>query len=274
MSYDILFASEKALKLKRDLATPLYEQLADGLRQQIADGKLKPGAGLPPESALTSNFRVSRITARKALELLVREGLIERRQGKGTFVAPPKIQQDLHTLRGFAEVMASQGREQAMQVLEFGIVSADVTIARALRLPQGESVLRIKRRHLFRNAPIAFALIYIPQPYARMLTLEQVATTPIYTLLTHQAQIEIKRATQIVRTLAADATMAKLLALPKAAPVMMIERITYSTQEKPVEYIVFYHRGDRYELAVELFRDPKENVFRPMDNVAGLLPES
>jgi hypothetical protein len=55
---------------------------------------------------------------------------------------------------------------------------------------------------------------------------------------------------------------------------MMVERVTYSTQEKPVEFILFYYRGDRYELAVELFRDPKQNVFRPMDNVAGVLHES
>jgi len=262
------------MKLKRDLATPLYEQLADGLRQQIVNGKLKPGMGIPPESELTARFQVSRVTARQALDVLVGEGLIVRRQGKGTFVAPPKIQQDLHTLRGFAEVMAQQGREQGMQVLEFGIIPADAPVARALRLSKGDHVLRIKRRHLFRGDPIAFALIYLPHPFARMLTLDQVATTPIYTLLTRHAQVEIKRATQIVRTLAADAVTAKLLALSPAAPVMMIERITYSTHEKPVEYIVFFHRGDRYELAVELYRDPKENVFRPMDNVAGLLPES
>ncbi|MBI5649647.1 MAG: GntR family transcriptional regulator [Chloroflexi bacterium] len=262
------------LKLKRNLATPLYEQIADRLRQQIANGKLKAGAAIPPESALTTRFQVSRVTTRQALDVLVREGLIVRRQGKGTFVAPPKIQQDLHALRGFAEVMAQQGREQVMQVIEFGIVHADAPIARALRLAKGERVLRVKRRHLFRGDPIAFALIYIPQPFARMLTLDQVATTPIYTLLARHAQVEIKRATQIVRTLAADAATAKLLALPKAAPVMMIERTTYSQQEKPVEYIVFYHRGDRYELAVELYRDPKANVFRPMDNVAGVLPES
>lgn len=262
------------MKLNRELATPLYEQLADGLREQIAGGKLKPGASIPPESALTARYHVSRVTARQALEVLAGEGLIVRRQGKGTFVAPPKIQQDMHALRGFAEVMAQRGRDQAMQVLEFGIVHADASAARALRLSQGDSVLRIKRRHLFRGDPIAFALIYLPQPYARMVTLDQVTTTPIYTLLARQAHVEIKRATQIVRTQSADATTAQLLALPKSAPVMMVERITYSTQEKPVEYIIFYHRGDRYELAVELYRDPKENVFRPMDNVAGLLPES
>jgi GntR family transcriptional regulator len=262
------------MKIKRDHATPLYEQLADGLRQQIASGKLKPGALLAPESALVAKHQVSRVTARKALDLLVDEGLIVRRQGKGTFIAPPKIQQDLQTLRGFAEVMAERGRDQVMQVIEFGFVNADAQVARALRVPQGERVLRIKRRHLLRDDPIAFALIYVPAALGATFTLDQVAATPIYTLLTQNARVEIKRATQIVRAIAADAPIAKLLALAKAAPVMMVERVTYSTQEKPVEFILFYYRGDRYELAVELFRDPKQNVFRPMDNVAGWLHES
>jgi len=97
----------------------------------------------------------------------VEEGLIVRRQGKGTFVTGGKIQQDLHTLRGFAELMAERGNEQAMEVIEFGVVGADARVARSLRLEPGASVLRICRRHILQGAPIAYAIIHIPYSLGR-----------------------------------------------------------------------------------------------------------
>ncbi len=152
--------------MERECATPLYQQLATSLRQQIERGRLKPGAALPPESELTRKYRVSRITARKALELIAGEGLIVRKQGKGTFVCPPKIQQDLQSLQGFAELMARRGQDQAMQVIAFERVPADPIVAQALRVPDGQNVLRIKRRHILKGSPVALAVIYLPEPLA------------------------------------------------------------------------------------------------------------
>jgi GntR family transcriptional regulator len=249
-----------AVPLKHGAVTPLYEQVAEVLRRQIHTSELKPGMAIPSESELTSSFKVSRVTARKALDLLVDEGLIVRRQGKGTFVTGGKVQQDLHTLRGFAELMAERGDEQAMEVIEFGVVEADTRVACALRLDHGSSVLRIRRRHLLQGAPIAYAIIYVPHHLGRRFTRDDVATIPIYTLLEARAQIHIRRATQVIRAVAADQLTARQIDLPRAAPVMMIERVTYSSEDMPVEYIVFFYRGDRYELAAELFRDPKSRV--------------
>jgi GntR family transcriptional regulator len=257
-----------AVQLKHGTVTTLYEQMAEVLRRQIRVGDLKPGTAVPPESELTASFRVSRVTARRALDLLVEEGLIVRRQGKGTFVTSGKIQQDLHTLRGFAELMAERGDEQAMEVIEFGVVSADTRAARSLHLDQGASVLRIRRRHLLQGAPIAYAIIYVPYDLGRRFAADEVSTVPIYTLLEERAQVRIKRATQVIRAVAADELTARQIDLPRAAPVMMIERVTYSAEDVPVEYIVFFYRGDRYELAVELFRAPAQNALHPV-SVAG-----
>ena len=260
--------------IKRDSAIPLYEQLAQILRRQIECGELKPGAPLAPESQLTKKFRVSRITARKALDLIVAEGLIVRKQGKGTYVALPKIQQDLRSLQGFAELMSARGPEQAMQVIAFDVIPANPAIATSLRLAAGQSVVRIKRRHTLKGSPIALALIYLPPALGQLITLPEVTTTPIYTLLAQKAHIEIKRATQIIRAAVADPATAELLAIRPGAPVMMIERVTFSTQELPVEYIVFFYRADAYELCVELHRDPALNVLRPVDNLARLIAEN
>lgn len=255
------------MKIERHSTIPLYQQLASVLRQQIDAGQLMPGAALPPESSLTRKYRVSRITARQALDLLVEEGLIVRKQGKGTYVCPPKIQQNLESLEAFAELMAKRGAEQAMRVLEFGPVAAQTPVTSALNVAPSDRVWRIKRCHLLRNTPIAYAVIYLPDNLGRVFDLVQICTTPIYTLLTQNAHVKIKRATQIVRALGADSDTAAILKLPRGAPVMMIERTTFAEDETPVEYILFFHRGDSYELTVELHRNPKKNILRPVDEL-------
>jgi GntR family transcriptional regulator len=282
MYYNILKFSHVAcslkrrsrVKVKRDSAIPLYQQIARALRQQIETGELKPGATLPPESELTKKFRVSRITARKALDLIASEGLIVRKQGKGTFINPPKIQQDLSSLQGFAELMAARGPDQEMQVIAFDVIPADDSVARSLQLSAGQNVLRIQRRHCWKNTPIAYAVIYLPHQLGKLLTLPQVSTTPIYTLLTEKAHLEIKRANQVIRAIAADQDTAQWLDWNLGSPVMMVERITYSTEEIPVEYILFFYRGDSYELAVELRRDPARNILTPVNNLERLVVAS
>ncbi len=255
------------MKIEHDSATPLYQQLASVLRHQIETGMLKAGAALPPESALTKKFHVSRVTARQALDLLVSDGLIFRKQGKGTYVCPPKIQQDLNSLQGFAELMAARGADQAMQVLAFETVLPDRHVASLLRRTPGEPVLRIKRRHFMKGIPIAFATIYLPRELGKQFTIQQVSRTPIYSLLTEKARVEIKRATQVVRAIGADQDVAAMLKLPRGAPVMMVERVTYASDERPVEYILFFYRGDSYELIAQLDREPAKNILHHADNL-------
>ena len=262
------------MRIERDSTVPLYQQLAGTLRHQIESGKLKPGTMLPPESALTRKFQVSRITARQALDLLTEDGLIVRKQGKGTFVCLPTIRQDLRSLEGFAELMATQGAQQVMQVIAFDVVPADHQVAQSLKLSPGEQVLRIKRRHLLKGNAIAYASIFLPICLGQSLTLHQVSTTPIYTLLTQNAHVEIKRASQIVRAVSADQDAAAMLKLPRGAPVLMIERVTYSSTDKPVEYILFFFRGDSYELVAELHREPAKNTLCRAEDLGHFASES
>ncbi|CAG0947363.1 HTH-type transcriptional repressor DasR [Anaerolineae bacterium] len=138
----------------------------------------------------------------------------------------------------------------------------------------GEPVVRIKRRHFMKGAPIAYAVIYLPRDLGKRFTINQVSRTPIYTLLTEKAHVEIKRANQVVRAIGADQEVAKLLKLPHGAPVMMVERVTYSGEEKPVEYILFFYRGDSYELTAELHRDPTKNILRQQDNLGRFAPDT
>ena len=118
--------------------TLLYSRIETVLASEIADGDLRVGDQLPTEDSLISRFGVSRITVRRAVQNLVSRGLVEIRRGKGTFVAAPKITQELRELSGFVEDMHALGRKPTARVIDKEIVTADATVASQLALTKGD----------------------------------------------------------------------------------------------------------------------------------------
>ncbi len=262
------------MKMERDSLTPLYSQLAAALRRQIEAGDFEPGSAIPAESELVRRYQVSRITVRKALDVLVKEGLIVRQQGKGTFVRPTLLEESLTSLQGFAELMVSTHPEQVMEVPVFEFIPAPEAVAAALDLDDDAYVLHIERRHILEGVPIAYATIFLPASLGRALTVDDVCTTPIYTLITERAGLTIKRAAQTIRAVSANEEVAAALDVPPGAPLLSVHRITYSTEETPVEYIELLYRGDRHELALELYRTASENLLRPIKNFVAITEET
>lgn len=131
----------------------LYSRVESVLASEINDGALKVGAQLPTEDTLITRFEVSRITVRRAIQNLVSRGLVEIRRGKGTFVAAPRITQELTELSGFVEDMHAVGRKPTARVLGRDTVTADATVARQLALTKGERVVRIRRVRLADGVP-------------------------------------------------------------------------------------------------------------------------
>ncbi len=242
--------------ISRSSHVPLYKQLYHILRSQIELGELKTGDAIPTEKELTRQYAVSRVTTRKALQMLVDEGLIVRQPGKGSYVHTTRIEEDQSSLQGFAELMVARHPEQVMEVQRFEIIPAAEEVARELELAEGDRVLRIQRRHMIEAQPVAYAVIYLPFALGKLLTPEEVSTTPVYTLLTRKAGVIIKSATQRIRAIAADHWITDVLGIPIGAPVLMVRRVTYSVQEQPLEYIRLYYPGDRHELVMNLHRTP------------------
>ena len=243
------------MKVKRASPDPMYRQIAAILRGRIEEGRLRAGMAIPPESELMRTLGVSRVTVRQAIDLLVSETLVARKQGKGTFVCPPKIREDLRSLHGLAELLAARGADQSMEVLSYAFVPADARLAGALDLAEGAEVLRVLRRHHLKGVPVALAEIYLDAAFGRRLEREELASTPVYALLASRCDVQVKRATEVIRAAAADREGAALLGVPRGQPLLVVERITYSTAHRPVEFIVFRHRHDAYEITVELQRD-------------------
>src|SRR5258705_13251601 len=140
----------------------LYSRVETVLAGEIADGALKVGEQLPTEDSLISRFEVSRITVRRAIQNLVSRGLVEIRRGKGTFVAAPRLTQELTELSGFVEDMHALGRKPTARVIGKEIVAADTTVAGQLAPIKGEGGVRICPGRLAGGGPLSLVGTYLP----------------------------------------------------------------------------------------------------------------
>ncbi|MCB9452901.1 MAG: GntR family transcriptional regulator [Anaerolineaceae bacterium] len=248
------------MSINRNSAIPIYRQLYLILRSQIEANEYRADDILPTEEQLAEQYAVSRVTIRKALQILVDDGLIVRQAGKGTFVYPQKIEENLYSLQGFAEMMASDYPTQVMEILNFEVIQAGADLATSLTVPADDKILRIKRRHKVEQRPVAYAIIYLPFEVGKLFTPDDVETTPIYTLLARKAGITIGQATQRIAAIAANHEIAEVLGIAVGSPVLTIKRVTYSTEQKPIEYIQLYYPGNQHELVMELYRDGSQNT--------------
>jgi GntR family transcriptional regulator len=244
------------MTLERNSPIPLYRQLHDILRGRIEEGQFQADEALPTENQLATMFNVSRVTTRKALELLANTDLIIRQPGKGTFIRTEKIEENQQSLQGFAELMLVQHPNLVMKVLGFEMMPVPQKLLSTFDSTENDQVLRVKRIHLVDGVPIAVAIIFLPFDLGKSLTVDQISTTPIYTLLTRQEGITIDRATQRISAISADQEMSELLNIPQDFPVLVVKRVTYSSKGRPLEYIELYYPGKQHELVVELRRTP------------------
>ncbi|MCA9892916.1 MAG: GntR family transcriptional regulator [Anaerolineae bacterium] len=254
--------------IRRDSPIPLYQQLYNLLRKQIETGEYDIHDVLPTEEQLAETYGLSRVTVRKALQLLADDHLIMRQAGKGTFVYPRKIEENLQTLQGFAEMMTTAYPTQVMESLSFETLQATGRLDSLLELNPSERVLQIKRRHTVDGIPVAYAVIYLPYEVGRIISPEEVETTPIYALLTAKAGITLKRASQRITAMAADDEIAHALGISTHSPVLAVNRVTYTNEERPVEYIQLFYPGGQHELTMEIYRDDTGNTVQTMGQVA------
>lgn len=232
---------------------PLYTQIKEILRNRILDGTYQAHQQMPSESELTRSFDVSRITVRQALGDLQKEGLIFKIHGKGTYVSQPKAFQNLGKLQGFGEAMASMGYETFSQVVSFKIVPADKTVARKLGLDENERVSEIRRVRYLNRAPISLDVSYLPRTIGERLIKEDLAHRDIFLILENDYGYSLGQAEVQIEAMLADESLGRLIHLQEGSPVLRIERLTFTTDNQPLDFEYLYYRGDafQYRLRVE-----------------------
>ncbi|MGC1305015.1 MAG: GntR family transcriptional regulator [Caulobacteraceae bacterium] len=233
---------------------PLYAQIEAVLSERMASGAWSPGERLPSEDELVAEFAVSRTTIRSAVQSLIQRGLLEIRRGRGTFVASPKIVQELTHLTGFVEDMDALGRRATARLLDHQVVPADPAVARHLAITLGTSVTRIRRVRLADGRPLSYDETFLPLDLGERVVADDLETEPIFALLERKYDTPLIEAEYQLEAVVADETVAAALQVDVGGPVFLIERTSYSAGLRAVDYERLHYRGDQIRFVTRLVR--------------------
>lgn len=235
---------------------PKYRQLVDIVKKLVGSGKLKQGMKIPSENELKKKYRVSNTTVRKAINELLQEGIIYREQGKGTFLAKTKINQNLTKITSFTEDMLQRGLKPSSKVLGVTVISSPLKVMNNLILDKGEKVVKIHRLRLANGEPMAIQTSYFPHKLCPNIQniQKQNLTQSLTIILRDRYNLHLVKAVQSLYPSLADDYKSKMLRIKKSAPVLIVERTSYLPNNQPAEFLESVYRGDRYEFLVELRR--------------------
>jgi GntR family transcriptional regulator len=231
---------------------PAYRRIRTVIWKRIEAGELKPGDVVDSERELARIHQVSLMTARHALTSLEREGLVERRRGAGTFVAPPKIH--FNRLMSYTEQMAGRGLVAGSELLCNKIIDYEPEIAARLAVPPGNRLVKIERLRHAANEPFALEACYLSEQEFGGLTSAPLGRTSLFSTLERNYGVELAHADEEVDATAADPRTADLLAVPRHAPLLRIRQVIYSTKGKATIYVLGFYRSDRHTLFIRRFR--------------------
>jgi GntR family transcriptional regulator len=233
--------------------TPVYLAIAEALRDDIASKKIAPHTRLSTEPELARRYGAARETVRRALGKLQEDGVVYRRQNVGTFVAEPRVDQDLDQLFSFTEYMMFRGLKPGSVLLSSETVriqDADSPILHYLGLKAGARVIHLRRLRTGSNEPLVIASTWLPEARFRGFLKRDLRRQSVYDVMKEMGG----RPTDAVQTMTAvtlDAEQAKLLSVAPGAPAFMIRRLGLS-HGMPVEFAIDYYRGDRTTFRVRL----------------------
>lgn len=230
---------------------PLYRQLADDLRARILEEEFAVGGSIPTEAQLSREYRASRITVRHALDLLEREGLLHREQGRGSFVRARAIAIGPRRLTSFTEELADRGLRHSSDLIGVQVVPAPPDIP--IDLGSEELCARIERVRRADGRAIAHQVTYLPRAFADGIEQALAGSGSMYAYLRDHHALAIDSADETYRVAEAEEQAAAILGVPLGAPVFVVERVGFVGTER-VEWTLSTVSGDGYEVHVHLRR--------------------
>lgn len=231
---------------------PAYKQIQIAICSRINSGQMKPGNLVPSERELAKIHRVSLMTARHALTELAREGMVERRRGVGTFVAPPKVH--FNKLHSYTEQMASLGLLARSRTIASGIVSHEYEIAARLGLQPAEPLGRIERVRLAGVEPIALEICYWSAEEFPALLSAPLDKGSLFATIERESGVQLTYSDEEIDATGADLRTADLLQIPKGTPLLRIRQLIFSAANRATIYVIGLYCSGCHTLRIRRFR--------------------
>ena len=230
---------------------PRYYQLKEILGNRLESGEFQGGNRFPTDEELCEAYQLSRGTVRRAVDMLVEEGKLRREQGRGTFVNSPSLSPVYFRLANFDEEMIYRGLKPSTRVLNLRKLTATEDIARHLQIRSGDEVIEIDRLRLADGKPMAHEIRYLSYTTCPQLLEEDLENQPIHTLLLDKYNIPLVRAWYTIEARVPTAKEAELLDVEPGSASFAVERVTFTTNDRPVTWLRTIYRGDAYHFTAE-----------------------
>ncbi|MFI3258376.1 MAG: GntR family transcriptional regulator [Spirochaetales bacterium] len=232
--------------------TQLYYQIYDILCAEIHNLTYKIGDLLPTEDELAKRFNVSRITIRKAMDLLVADSLVQRRRGYGTFVIPKRTEQSLSKVLHFSEEMQRQGHEASTVMLCNELLPATKVIASALGISDGTPVIHVSRLRCSDKIPMCIENSYLEYSKVQGIYGINFSEKSLQKTLQNDYNIYWSHATENIYATLCTKEIAQNLHVQEGSPLLYVERISYTKNKDFKEFFTCSYRGDSYCFRTEL----------------------
>jgi|AntRauTorcE11898_2_1112593.scaffolds.fasta_scaffold15372_1 GntR family transcriptional regulator len=241
----------KQMNINKNSVIPIYHQIKEQLYKFIDENHLKDGDLLPSENELSSQFDISRMTARNALEELVKQGVAKRERGKGTIVVNPKIDQSLMQIKSFTKAMSEKGFTTRADILNFEVGSASEEIHKKLKLHNDDKIIMLSRLRWINDHPVGIQESYLPYDKAKNLIehKEELKNKSLYTLLEKHCSLKPKTTHETLEIKKAGTKENKLLQIGLNEALFYVEALV-DCESGPMEYVEAYYRSDLFKFHI------------------------
>ncbi|MGJ4939490.1 GntR family transcriptional regulator [Bradyrhizobium sp. HKCCYLS1011] len=240
-------------QISSDARLPLYQRLRDHLAERIASHAWRPGEAIPTEAELAAAHGLSIGTVRKAIDCLVAEGILERQQGRGTYVRRARFNSSLFRFFRF-QSESGERRVPQSRILRRKEVPAPSAAASALRIPPGEPVINLSRLRLIDGVPLLAEEIWLQKSrFAAIMEIDSGDFSDLlYPLYEERCGQVVVSADEVLTVETANTMQARLLRLEAGAPLIVIERIAYDLERRPIEWRRSRGPADRFRYHAEI----------------------
>jgi len=245
-----------------DPVIPIYYQIKQHIKRSITSNEYRAGDKIPSEQQLSKTFQVSRITIRQAISQLIQEGLLISKRGLGTYVTNNSDLIKSYSLEfsGFIDDLFHEVSKVNVKYVEINKIDANNYVKEKLKLPKKErKVYLVKRLRLKGENVFAFTLNYLPVEIGKQIDKDVLLEKPMLRIIEQDLRIRFTGAFQTIEASFADHETASHMGVSPGFPILLIERVMFTDNDKPIELVQSSHRGDLHKFTVRLKRMNRSN---------------